>query len=111
MTSSTDVLLKAAELLGEKGWCQGQSIDNDGRMCAVGAIRSAGQELLGGSMWGNRLDEAGDALDRFFAHINDGLKPVSVIDPFQSIPEWNDNPRRTVEDVILELKRTASEDV
>lgn len=111
MTSSSDILRRAAEVLGEKGWTQGQSMDNEGRMCAVGAIRYAGHEMLGGSMWGHRFDEAGAAVDVFFAHLNSGLKPQHIVpgDVPISIPEWNDNPERTAEDVILELKRAASE--
>ena len=36
-----DVLLKAAQILDERGWCQGSLRDSEGRVCIAGAVRLA----------------------------------------------------------------------
>lgn len=35
----------AAEVLERDGWCQGISVDNEGRVCFYGALSTAAQEL------------------------------------------------------------------
>ena len=97
---STDVLLRAAELLGEKGWCQGTARDAEGHMCAIGALQAANDEVT--QRW--QSAEYRRAQDR----LQDHLWGDELLTEAHTIPYWNDNPERTAEDVILALKRTAA---
>jgi hypothetical protein len=95
---STDILRRAAELLGERGWCQGEIEDGDGRMCAVGAIRRAASEVMHTRhSWSESV-----ALNRLRGQVRTR--------EMHSIPRWNDAPERTAEDVILAMKRAAEDD-
>lgn len=35
---SRETFLRAADILGERGWCQGSYVNEDGRVCMLGAI-------------------------------------------------------------------------
>jgi hypothetical protein len=83
MTPS-EILLKAADLLAERGWTQGVLEDYEGRMCAAGAVY-------------NVTCNSSAALELLQAHI--GFS--------DNIAAWNDAPGRTAEDVILAMKRAA----
>ena len=84
------LLLKAADLLREKGWCQ-RVLERDGMHCVVGAVFASAPE--------------------------DGLTPVSVLaldllGKFIGIdraylPSWNNADERTVEEVIEALDGAA----
>lgn len=89
VVTTRDVLHRAADLLSEFGWCQGRegSLD-EGEICAMGAVNEAARSL--GVPF--RRDDALDlALDR--------------IAPY--VPEWNDAPGRTKEEVVAALRHTA----
>lgn len=92
MTPS-EVLLKAADTLAERGWCQGGLSDAQGRYCAIGAIRKVTNWSLG--------KDARSAVHRLMDHIE--------TDQYYGIADWNDAPERTAEDVILAMKRAAED--
>lgn len=97
---TAEILVRAAELLGEKGWCQGTPRNAQGEMCARGAICAATHELAGDDpiswAWWNA-----DSRLRDYVNKETGLH--------MDVPDWNDMPERTAEDVILMMKRAASE--
>jgi hypothetical protein len=43
------LLLKSAEMIEDRGWCQGNFEDKQGRMCLMGALKAAapGMEAMG----------------------------------------------------------------
>lgn len=82
-------LLRAAiKILETRGWCQGALEDSKGRCCALGAIDAA--QLETGSSWQVNAD------------VQRALEKATRQD---SIPEWNDRPRRRIGQVIKTFKR------
>jgi hypothetical protein len=104
--SVSDDARKALELAGEilqrDGWSQGQALDSVGRHCALGAIGVAVQKTSGRTSVDYTLirDECEDRV----------MKELQVAAPAfaRAIPLWNDDPERTVEDVLLVFKRAAA---
>lgn len=91
--TAKDTLLRAAELLERDGWCRGNSIDRQGRRCAMGAINSASHEPGSGTAW-DRFDQAADRLQTYLGRTH--------------VPDWNDHPERTAEQVIAALREAAN---
>jgi hypothetical protein len=94
MTPS-EILLKAADLLAERGWTQGQLVSAGGRVCALGAIRIACTGTID-VLPGLSLGDAGNSASR---------RLETYVGCW--IASWNDAPERTAEDVILAMKRVA----
>lgn len=103
-----DIAEDAARVLDEEGWCQHELINLDNNLCLVGAIRRAANRtgkigastavyLLGHAMR-PRLDPTGHLV---------GGQVVFVAQP--NLPEWNDAPGRTKEEVTALLQKTAAE--
>ncbi len=82
------ILLRAAELIEQRGWCQGQSRCN-GRICLVTAIGIANLECS--ENHNERI------FDTFRKYLN-----------VPGLASWNDNPKRTKEEVINKLKECAN---
>jgi hypothetical protein len=80
------MLLDAADLIEERGWCQGSYSDQDGRVCAIGAIVRAGNHQH------YRRAEA-----------------MMMMVVGMSVVGWNDIKGRTKEEVITALRRAALE--
>lgn len=89
-----EVLRRAAEVLGERGWTQRVEIDEVGQCCAQGAIRLA---VTGG------IDRSPDGVDEtelwseaenaLWDHIEDAGEIVD------GVAEWNDTHGRTAAEV------------
>lgn len=89
-----DVLLRAADLLEEFGWCRGEYGGKAlGRMCATQAITEAAQDLAG---LGDLYEVWDAAYSRFTQHFG-------VITP----TGYNDAPGRTKADVVAALREAA----
>lgn len=85
-----EVLLKAAEIIEERGWCQGSYNKETGEVCAKGGLRKA----VG---WPHQDGEGYyGALDALYTLIGAG-----------TILSWNDTPGRTKSDVITALRQAA----
>jgi hypothetical protein len=78
-------LINAADYIEKHGWCQNTYWDEQGRVCALGAIRRA-----------NALTR--DANDAAF-------KMLRFLDG--SVHGWNDAPGRTKEEVVAVLRKVA----
>ncbi|SRR5258706_12465283 len=76
--------LKAIEVIEQRGWCQGRLMDNQGKLCIVGAIQMTNAPY-------NTKNYALRLLHRTL-----GLAG-----------HWNDAPERTKGEVIAKLKEIA----
>lgn len=97
------ILLGAAQIIRNRGWCRGTLLDDRGAVCLLSAIFVASTGKPAASFYG---EETHDPLtiaawrvvedlinDRYGGH-GEGT---------QTIPGWNDQPARTVEEVLQVL--------
>lgn len=104
MTTATEVLNRAREIIERDGWSQGDykaKTTDDGDeatpVCALGAINravSGRADIFAGpgvkpGVYTEVMHRLGSAIDR------------------ENVAYWNDDPHRTVEDVVLAFKRAA----
>lgn len=103
------LLARAAELIGERGWHQGDYGNDDGCVCAIGALRAAAAEASG-------LQKT--AVDRavFFEHFIDRtvfdvmVDATTMLDeasPCRAIDIWNDQAGRTADEVVALMRHVA----
>ena len=105
------VYRRAVEVLDERGWYQGYYVDPEGcKVCVAGALAV----VLGGTPTSEDADgpeviwpagQDGKALRNYWYRTVDGLAAVVP----GGIGQWNDAPRRTVEEVKAALLRAAEE--
>lgn len=114
MATPDDLLNRAAELIGERGWHQGGLEDEHGALCALGALGRAKYELfdLNGDGLGRQAKEASDAYGEAYTQLVYTINPTATGNWAEwgnlvSVPAWNDDETRTAEDVILALKNAA----
>jgi hypothetical protein len=84
------VLLRAADLVAERGWGQGVFKTHDGRLCMIGAVQVASDEM--------GVDQMQSWI-RLEAYL-DGRNPIA----------WNDVRGRTKTQVIRALLRAAGKE-
>jgi hypothetical protein len=89
MDTTSKILIRAAELIAERGWAQGVRVAHDGSACVLGALNKVATGQFDGSFVNydliivqNRLEHA------IYSPLYDGLAA------------WNDAPDRTAEEVI-----------
>lgn len=87
----SQVLFKAAQIIERDGWCKHVAIDEEGRMCAGGAIA---QVQNGNAI--NWMGEAEITMAKFMRFI-EGRTPEY---PAGSISRWNNEAERIAEEVI-----------
>ena len=100
--NAAEVLSKARDVLAERGWHQGDfATAPDGAVCAVGAcsVAAYGMPTMIAETFG---DPDGETLLRL---IRDVICDSQYADPMSTIAQWNDDPSRTYEDVVLALKQ------
>ncbi len=88
-----ELLWKAADIIVEKGWCQGTASNKEGNVCAIGALTWATYELFGPGGLAEDCKYYLPAVNRLCMKINDS-----------SIPCWNDAPGRTKQEVVAALR-------
>lgn len=96
MPSVAEVLRRAEQVIGERGWCQGD-YEIDGRVCAEGAINVA----VCGSAWGAAEDEPDAEQLAHFA----GRALGEHVGMF--VVNWNDDDGRTQAEVRAALLAAA----
>jgi len=89
LDDAAKLLLKAAVLIEERGWCQHEAKDTEGRLCVHGALYYANNESV------NDLLRA--SADRFDASL-----PPNML-----TPQWNDMPCRIKDEVVAKLRAVA----
>lgn len=87
------VLRDAAELIERDGWCQGDMYSTAGARCVMGAIFTTAHHAL--------PDDPSLAID--------ALAPFARSLPQGKTMEWNDDPDRTVTEVLAALRACADE--
>ena len=101
------VLISAAHILQNRGWCRGKLIDEDGALCLLSAIFVASTGQPASSFYGqddhDELTRAAwgvveDLINARYGQIGQGML---------TIPGWNDQPSRTIEDVYQVLDDAA----
>lgn len=93
----------ALDLLEEHGWCQGQHIDDDGRMDLLQAYVAADESFL--------ADDDHVLVGYFLLHeecgIWGGAGDKNCTEPFQCVCCWNDRPERIFPQVVEVLNRAS----
>ena len=90
LDDASRLLLRAAALIEERGWCQGAYFSGE-RLCAMGALHMAS-----GGRIGDAFTAVGSvAIERLW-------KKLPTV-----IPDWNDRPGRTKEEVVAKLRAVA----
>lgn len=100
---TAEILDTAREVLLEKGWCQGKTIDRaTGRHCLVGAISWATARAA--------LREDGDAVCDIAGcrvyPMNAVIRQLGLSKP-EHVPHWNDSPGRELFEVVEVLEMAA----
>ena len=91
LDEASKLLLKAADLIEERGWCQNTYTSPKGRLCILGALKTAqGVEFVGESN-----PTVLQASKRFGAVVGGRTY------------QWNDVPGRTKEEVVAKLRAVA----
>lgn len=97
-----DDLDAAADILITDGWCQNGFSDDEGRVCALGAI---GRATLGDA-YPFLVDKPADQRERYYV----ACWEISEQVPHHNhVPIWNDDPKRTEDDVHDLLRDTAKQ--
>lgn len=97
---ASQLLLKTAEVIEERGWTQGKYIDADGCVCVYGAMHVAqGRAPLDAGTSNPAEAHARLALLRTL-HLPNSF----VVDPLAA---WNDAPERTAVEVVTALRTAA----
>lgn len=93
----------AADLIEERGWCQGRLRDLAGQFCAMGALQATGA-----SNWD--LEEFNGHAIRFLADRGDRRPGFLGDGPgrWNTVVGWNDAPDRTAAEVTGMLRAVAS---
>ena len=97
--TAAEVLSRARDVLAERGWHQGDYVNKETRaVCALGAIDVV---VFRQPQWDPYADEDAKRVEdeayRFLC--------AAAGDPMRGIGQWNDDPSRTVEDVLLLMKQ------
>ena len=101
--TSRNVFLRMRDLINERGWCQHEVQDKNGRVCLVGAY-----DLVAGVTFtdhGVTVNEDFELTDTFQDSAYWKLGEATD----WSVPKWNDAPGRTQAEVIVLLERLARE--
>jgi hypothetical protein len=92
-----EVLRRAEQVIGERGWCQGEMEAADGRVCAWGAIHLAAADTVDPARMPTDAYQLVDRAEEvLYDHIDSG-----------TIPDWNDRPGRMAIEVRAALLAAA----
>lgn len=97
MTSDTDILNKAADILTTGGWCQGtygELDSNSGPHCAKGAL------------WRAMVEADVQSTDMRISWLSKLI--IEAANHRGNIVSWNDEPNRTASEVISTFRKAAS---
>lgn len=95
---------EAADLIEEKGWCQGQYEDDGGRHCLLGAVSKADADLQSilrcpENEWKRRA-----IISALGGRLGWQERPEYVLTGWNALTTWNDDPKRTQEEVVALLR-------
>lgn len=109
MTAPTpqSLLLRAADILDERGWTQGGFVGHGGSVCLMGAVNIAAAEVAGinidrSAINGSSLPEPMWALrEKSLRRLHESIPGIG----FGGLGGWNDGHGRTKEQVQEMLRR------
>lgn len=93
----------AIKLLKEKGWHQGHYSGGRGELCAFGALSDSFFSL--GHRWPQRWDRQENFDEDYRAFRRAGDMVLEAAGTELSLPSWNDEEGRTLDDVIDAMER------
>ena len=93
------ILLKAADVIEERGWCKYHLCDPHGQLCIAGAINVASS---GDPYWSDKHDPYAALV-----LVTRSLHAEGTLSISKNAVEWNNTQARTKEDVIGALRRAA----
>jgi hypothetical protein len=96
------LLYEAIHVLETRGWVQGTARTPGGQVCLQSALQEANNTLHPSAAVGRMATALVESY--LWAHPAPGAQVLDV-----RIPDWNDEPGRTLEDVKLALKTVAAE--
>jgi hypothetical protein len=105
MNADPEIFEKAAEILEQRGWCQNSMENAAGALCYSGALRVAAMGSLTAKPWNDTLNQV--SLRQWYEFNRAYCWAENVLN--DSIPEWNDVPGRTMEEVIDHMKMMAKD--
>jgi hypothetical protein len=97
------LLLDARDVLRDRGWCQFQLEDANGRVCVNGAIAVA----MDGDAMGKRI-QYGSRFEKPWLEAQASLQQATGVSNAWNVPTWNNTPGRTQADVEEALEIAAS---
>lgn len=92
LDEASKLLLKAADLIERRGWCQNHYASQDGRLCYLGALKT----VLGVPLDGVSHPLIGEA----------GLRMSKAVGR-PCVWQWNDDTGRTQEEVVSKMRAVA----
>lgn len=107
-----EVLERAAEILDERGWCQGETQARSGSVCLVGSVNISLKERLnlGSVVWVADTGESNQIREAIAQHlVQSGFTVGRGFENFPLIGMWNDAKDRTQDEVRDALLGTAKE--
>src|SRR5437899_4614930 len=102
------ILIGAAQIIRNRGWCRGMLLDEHGAVCLLSAIYVASTGKPAACFYG---EEDHDALTAAAWEVVEDLinaRYGSHGEGRFTIPGWNDLPERTVDDVLQVLEDAAA---
>lgn len=108
MSEIEEVVEDAMRVLDERGWCQGDWSDDEGRLCMLGALRVANYGVLTLTVLDQPVESrVGD--DEFNAFVLEIGATITRETGHYGIGTWNDEHAEGPEEVKLMLKKAVAE--
>lgn len=111
-------ILDAVKVIEERGWCQRTAKNPHGSFCIIGALwevtHGGWKEHHGYFSWHDDVEHAETTNPRYMEalrHIADYIEPNKFGFVASKITDWNDEPKRTKEQVISIMKEVATDAV
>lgn len=106
------VLERAADLIEERGWAQGQYEDPDGCLCTIGAVRVA---IAGSVNLNDFTPDQGRLLKRCWPVLDERIaatNPDNWVGPYRGpvVADWNDTYAKTADEVVAVLRGSRQPD-
>jgi hypothetical protein len=98
--TTADVLRHAARIIEERGWCRGELQDNQGAVCAMGAVHLA----VAGKEYGAEILSSGWRLQ---GDAENAIKHYLGLSADDNVEDWNDKTPHTAAEVIAALRAAA----
>jgi hypothetical protein len=100
MKTVADILAESREYLEEHGWTSGTLVDDDGRVCTLGAVVFSQQWENGNDMHAEHTGDARVMMRALLDTSLTGLYRDNDKDPVSLVVAWNDDEGRTEQEVL-----------